>query len=87
MTLQLDDVPRGERDVARLVADGLSDKATALALGVSVWTVRAYLGRLSARLGSDNDRPRRQVVAGWYRTASCMPAPNASVVPAQQRAA
>jgi DNA-binding NarL/FixJ family response regulator len=80
---RFEDVPRGERDVARLVADGLSDKAIALALGFSVWTVREYIGRTVARLERDGDRSRRQVVARWYRTA----ATQASVVPAQQRAA
>jgi DNA-binding CsgD family transcriptional regulator len=40
-----------EREIARLVAEGLPTKAIALRLGISAWTVSTYLRRTFARLG------------------------------------
>jgi len=49
-----------EREVATLVAGGLTDKAIARELGVSVSTVRTYLRRLGGKSGAH----RRAAVAG-----------------------
>jgi DNA-binding CsgD family transcriptional regulator len=50
-----------EREVAELVARGLTDKAIARELGVSVSSVRTYLRRLAEKSGVQ----RRAAVGGW----------------------
>jgi len=55
-----------EREVAALVARGLTDKAIARELGVSVPSVRTYLRRLGAKSGVR----RRAALAGWLGGAA-----------------
>lgn len=50
-----------EREVAELVARGLTDKAIARELGISVSSVRTYLRRLAEKTGVH----RRAAVGGW----------------------
>lgn len=50
-----------EREVAALVARGLTDKAVARELGLSVSSVRTYLRRLAAKSGVQ----RRAALGGW----------------------
>lgn len=50
-----------EREVAELVARGLTDKGIARELGVSVSSVRTYLRRLAEKTGVH----RRAAVGGW----------------------
>lgn len=40
-----------EREIARLVAEGLPSKAIAVTLGISVWTVLTHVRRVYARFG------------------------------------
>ncbi|MBL8346212.1 MAG: helix-turn-helix transcriptional regulator, partial [Rubrivivax sp.] len=50
-----------EREVAALVARGLTDKAVARELGLSVSSVRTYLRRLGTKSGVQ----RRAALGGW----------------------
>lgn len=55
-----------EMEVARLVADDLSDKLIADILGLSVHTVREYLDRITRKIGATKGRKtRRRVIARW----------------------
>jgi DNA-binding CsgD family transcriptional regulator len=67
-----DDLPEGfstltarERQVALLIAKGLSDAVTARTLGVSVWTVRSHLTQVFTKLGL----PNRTALAAAVRTS------------------
>ena len=59
-----------ELEVARLVADGLSNPAIAAALFVSVATVKTHVGNLLAKLGL---RDRVQAVILAYETGIIVP--------------
>ena len=43
-----------ERDVARLLVEGVSNKEIAAALGVEVVTVKMHVGRICRKLGARN---------------------------------
>ena len=51
-----------ELEIARMIADDLSDKEIAYRLGVEVSTIRTYLNRIFAKLGVR----RRSGVAGLF---------------------
>ena len=52
-----------QRDVAHLVAEGLSDKGIALSLGISERRVRQIIGRLVVVLALDPTRNTRVQIA------------------------
>lgn len=54
-----------EIEVARLVADDLTDKEIALVLVVSVRTVQRHLDNIEAKVGNDPKRSRRRTIARW----------------------
>lgn len=55
-----------EAEVARLVAQDLTDKLIADILGVSAHTVREYLDRIGRKIGAQKGRrSRRRVIARW----------------------
>lgn len=54
-----------EMEVARLVAEDLTDKLIADILGISAHTVDEYLSRISKKLGIRGRRSRRRVIARW----------------------
>ena len=56
-----DDLSARELEVARLVADGLSNPAIAAALFVSVATVKTHVSHILSKLGLES----RVQVAGW----------------------
>lgn len=57
-----------ETEVARLVADGLTDYECALVLMTSIHTVRSHIGHIIDKLNVEK-RPycRRRVIARWMR--------------------
>lgn len=56
-----------EQEIARLVADGLTDKAIAEAVGSSVWTVRTHLKHITSKIGYDPQRTRRESIKLWMK--------------------
>jgi len=58
-----------ERQIARLVADGATNRAIGDVLGISAWTVSAHVRRIFAKLGVSS---RAQMVA---RLSGAPPAP------------
>ena len=52
-----------EAEVARMVAHGLTNRAIATALDISLWTVSTHLRRIFAKLGVNN---RAEMVALTY---------------------
>jgi DNA-binding NarL/FixJ family response regulator len=56
-----DELSARELEVARLVADGLSNPAIASALFISVATVKTHVSHILAKLGLDS----RTQLAGW----------------------
>lgn len=54
-----------ERDVARLVAQDLTDKMIADILGISKYTVQEYLERAGKKIGIKGKRSRRRLIARW----------------------
>lgn len=60
-----------QRDVARLVADGWTDKHIAALLGISDRRVRRIVTRLAAIAKADSSRDTRvQLTRWWMRTAA-----------------
>lgn len=60
---------RRELEVARLVAEGLSDDEIAQILIISVRTVQSYLDRVGKKLGVDHQpHRRRRAIRLWIRT-------------------
>ena len=62
-TAAADGLTQRERQVLRLVADGLANKQVARALGISERTVKAHLGRVFRQIGV----PDRTSAALWAR--------------------
>ena len=59
-----------EQEVARLVADRMSDDEIAGILTISVRTVQTYLDRISKKLRAERDRSsRRRVIRAWMSAA------------------
>ena len=55
-----------EMEVARLVAEDLTDKLIGDILGISTRTVQEYLDRISAKIGAKKGkRSRRRIIARW----------------------
>jgi DNA-binding NarL/FixJ family response regulator len=61
-----------ELEVARLVADDLTDQEIALVLVVSIRTVQRHLDNIEAKIGTDPKRPRRRVIARWMSNYESM---------------
>lgn len=60
-----------ERDVARLIAQDLTDKLIGDILGLSPRTVQQYLDRIAKKIGADKGRrSRRRVIARWVEAQS-----------------
>jgi DNA-binding CsgD family transcriptional regulator len=53
------------RDVAMLVGSGRTYPQTAAALGISTHTVKTYVRRIAARLGS-KETPQKAVIAYYH---------------------
>jgi DNA-binding NarL/FixJ family response regulator len=69
-----------EMEVARLVAEDLTDKLIADILGISVHTVHEHLERIGKKLGTQKGRrSRRRVIARWVDQREPMPRPPAPV--------
>jgi DNA-binding CsgD family transcriptional regulator len=54
-----------EMEVARLVADDLSDKEIAALLIISERTVQRHLDNIEQKIGTDPKRSRRRIIARW----------------------
>lgn len=55
-----------ETEVARLVAEDLTDKLIADILGISIHTVQEHLERISKKIcATKGKRSRRRVIARW----------------------
>lgn len=54
-----------EMEVARLIADDLSDKEIACILQISERTVQRHLDNIEAKLTHDPKRSRRRTIARW----------------------
>lgn len=55
-----------EKEVARLIAEDLTDKLVGDILGISARTVQEYLDRIGAKIGAAKGRrARRRVIARW----------------------
>jgi DNA-binding NarL/FixJ family response regulator len=55
-----------ELEVARLIANDLTDKMIGDILGVSPRTVQEYLDRIGKKIGTEKGkRSRRRVIARW----------------------
>jgi DNA-binding NarL/FixJ family response regulator len=59
----IDSLTARERDVALLVAQGLSNAEIGTTLTLSIWTVKTHVGRILAKLGA---RERAQIVIAMY---------------------
>lgn len=63
-----------EAEVARLVAEDLSDKEIASILQISPRTVQAYLDRIASKLCThDSKYSRRRAITRWVETAEAPP--------------
>jgi DNA-binding NarL/FixJ family response regulator len=61
------DLSAREREVARLVAEGMADKEIARDLTLSIHTVREHLARIGRKLGADEKKgSRRHAITLWY---------------------
>lgn len=61
---------RRELEVARLVAEGLSDDEIGQILLISVRTVQSYLDRIGKKLGVDQQpHRRRRAIRVWVRAS------------------
>ena len=58
-----------EREVAQLICDGLTDKAIAERLGISINTVGRHLEHIMMKIGADPERRRRDAIKRWMRAA------------------
>jgi DNA-binding NarL/FixJ family response regulator len=57
-----------EVEVARLVAEGLSDEEVAQILVISTRTVQSYLDRIGRKLGAEKQpHRRRRVIRVWVK--------------------
>lgn len=57
-----------EAEVARLVAEGLSDEEVAQILIISIRTVQSYLDRIGKKLGAEKQpHRRRRVIRVWVK--------------------
>lgn len=57
-----------EAEVARLLADDLSDKLIGDILGISHRTVQEYIDRIAKKIGAKKGRrSRRRVIARWIQ--------------------
>lgn len=57
-------------EVARLVAEDLTDKEVANLLVISTRTVQKYLDRIAAKLGTgESEYTRRRAIARWVEAA------------------
>ena len=68
--MRLADLTPREREVAELVADGLTDKAIAFRLGISDHTVGRHLEHIALKIGMDKERTRRERIKRWYQHAA-----------------
>ncbi|MEV6815149.1 response regulator transcription factor [Micromonospora sp. NPDC051296] len=59
----LDSLTPREREVARLVARGLTNEEISVSLFLSIWTVKTHVSRILAKLGA---RERAQIVIAMY---------------------
>lgn len=59
-----------ELQIARLVADGLNDKAIAAEIGCSVQTVGTHLKHIAEKIGHDKQRSRRESIKRWVAQAA-----------------
>lgn len=67
---------RREMEVARLVAEDLTDKLIGDILGISARTVQDYLDRIGKKIGAGKGRrSRRRVIARWVERLEPIPAP------------
>lgn len=58
-----------EMEVARLVAEDLSDKLIGDILGISIHTVREYIERMAKKIGAQKGkRSRRRQIARWVES-------------------
>lgn len=64
-----------ELEVARLIAEDVTDREAANILRISVRTLHSYLDRIGKKLGAHHDqkRSRRHVIARWVRSSECPP--------------
>lgn len=58
-----------EQELARLIADDLSDRECAAIMQITPYTVRRHLERISAKLAKqlDPSKPRRRAIRLWVR--------------------
>lgn len=64
-----------EMEVARLIAEDLSDKLIGDILGISSRTVQDYLDRIGKKIGvGKGRRSRRRVIARWVEQREAKPA-------------
>ena len=59
-----------QRQVAELVADGLSNKRIAALLGLSVGAVEQAIVRIAAKLGLGQRYARRVAITRWVKDAA-----------------
>lgn len=65
-----------EMEVARLVAEDLTDKLIADILGISIHTVQEHLERIAKKLGATKGRrSRRRIIARWVDRKEPPPRP------------
>lgn len=62
------DLTDRQREVAQLVADGLTTKRIAASLGITERRVRAILTSVAYLIGADASKDERIQVADWWRT-------------------
>lgn len=55
-----------QQEVAQLVADGLTTKAIAAQLGITVTTVNLHVGAIADRLGLPGSHATRTLIARWW---------------------
>lgn len=68
-----------ELEVARYVADDLTDKMIGDILGISTRTVQEYLDRISKKIGAQKGkRARRRIIARWVEHHDARRAPAAA---------
>lgn len=62
------ELSKREAEVIRGVAAGLPDKAIALELGISVYTVRTYIERITEKLPPGEATPRHRLMLFFFST-------------------